>query len=54
MPSSAQAGYAVVFLSRRGSVQPFVSEFQETLGAQTLTDFFQVGGWVERLPCPYC
>ncbi|KAL4855126.1 Phosphopantothenate--cysteine ligase 2 [Chlorella vulgaris] len=27
-----QAGYAVIFLSRHGSAQPFVSEFQEQLG----------------------
>ncbi|KAL4420389.1 hypothetical protein ABPG75_010045 [Micractinium tetrahymenae] len=38
-----QAGYAVVFLSRHGSAQPFVSEFQEELGAQTLTDLFELG-----------
>ena len=42
VPCAAQAGYAVVFLSRRGSAQPFVSAFQEELGAQTLTDWFQV------------
>ncbi|KAL4424661.1 hypothetical protein ABPG77_004468 [Micractinium sp. CCAP 211/92] len=38
-----QAGYAVIFLSRHGSAQPFVSEFQEELGAQTLTDLFELG-----------
>ncbi|KAL4854319.1 Phosphopantothenate--cysteine ligase 1 [Chlorella vulgaris] len=39
-----QAGYAVIFLSRHGSAQPFVSEFQEQLGAETLTDTFELGG----------
>ncbi len=34
------AGYAVVFLSRAGSAQPFVSQFQEELGVQTLVDLF--------------
>ncbi|PRW20971.1 phosphopantothenate--cysteine ligase 2-like isoform X1 [Chlorella sorokiniana] len=38
-----QAGYAVIFLSRHGSAQPFVSDFQEELGAQTLTDLFELG-----------
>lgn len=38
-----QAGYAVVFLSRKGSNQPFVSDFQEDMGVQTLTDFFKLG-----------
>jgi hypothetical protein len=42
-PAALQAGYAVIFLSRKGSAQPFVSDFQEDLSAQTLTDFFKLG-----------
>ena len=38
-----QAGYAVIFLSRKGSAQPFVSDFQEDLGVQALTSFFRLG-----------
>lgn len=41
--ASLQEGYAVVFLSRTGSMQPFVSEFQEEMGAQTLIRYFQLG-----------
>ena len=32
----------MVFLSRRGSAQPFVSKYQEDMGVSTLTDFFEV------------
>lgn len=38
-----EEGYAVIFLSRTGSTQPFVSDFQEEMGAQTLTKYFQLG-----------
>eukprot|EP00887_Chlorella_sp_A99_P001295 scaffold14.g1295.t1 len=47
------AGYSVIFLSRAGSAQPFVSEFQDDLAVQAsflfsedqpLTSFFELGG----------
>ena len=34
-------GYAVIFLTRAGSAQPFVVDFQERLGVATLADVFQ-------------
>ena len=37
-----EAGYAVIFLSRRGSAQPFVADYQEEMGVSTLTDFFDI------------
>ena len=36
------AGYAVIFLTRAGSAQPFVVDFQESLGVSTLADVFQL------------
>jgi hypothetical protein len=36
------AGYAVLFLSRGGSSQPYVVEFQEELGVHSLADVFQL------------
>ena len=36
------AGYAVIFLTRSGSAQPFVVDFQERLGISTLADVFQI------------
>jgi hypothetical protein len=36
------AGYAVVFLTRAGSAQPYVVEFQEELGVRSLADAFQL------------
>lgn len=35
-------GYAVIFLTRAGSAQPFVVDFQERLGVSTLADVFQM------------
>jgi phosphopantothenate-cysteine ligase len=34
------AGYAVIFLARGGSAQPFVAELQESLGVESLVDTF--------------
>lgn len=34
------AGYAVIFLARGGSTQPFVAELQESLGVESLVDTF--------------
>lgn len=34
------AGYAVIFLTRSGSAQPFVVDFQEQLGIRSLVDLF--------------
>jgi DNA / pantothenate metabolism flavoprotein len=36
------AGYAVIFLSRAGSAQPFVVDFQESLGVSSLADVFKL------------
>jgi hypothetical protein len=36
------AGYAVIFLSRAGSAQPFVVDFQESLGVTSLVDIFKL------------
>jgi len=36
------AGYAVIFLSRAGSAQPFVVNFQESLGVTSLADVFKL------------
>ncbi len=36
------AGYAVIFLCRAGSAQPFVVDFQESLGVSSLADVFKL------------
>lgn len=36
------AGYAVIFLTRAGSAQPYVVDFQEQLGVHTLADIFKL------------
>lgn len=40
--SFLEAGYAVIFLTRAGSAQPYVVDFQEQLGVQSLVDVFQI------------
>jgi len=40
--SFLEAGYAVIFLTRAGSAQPFVVDFQERLGIQSLVDVFKL------------
>lgn len=37
-----KAGYAVIFLTRTGSAQPFVVDFHERLGITTLVDVFKL------------
>lgn len=41
--SFLRQGYAVIFLTRAGSAQPFVVEFQEELNVHSLADVFRIG-----------